>query len=137
MSADIVYKKLYALDILDEDSNIGILSAGPYVRITDGERELIATKHVITSSLRSLKNKDPRFWSGDWINGEYFSDLPALWQVTPGPTYEASAKTKGGPVPIGQLRALGPKEYVAMLDSGEMAIIPTKDTAKWSLKIID
>lgn len=146
MSVDTLNRQLAKLKLAgpDDEQSIGAMQADRWIVFGDssGDTVLIADRDDVAREMRQLIQTGlglsrERFWSGTWLgDAPYFKGLDAMWAALPVLPREA---TVGIPrsserQTIGRVKRLGKDWLLLESESGDYALVPGKDAAKWRLE---
>lgn len=145
MSMDTINRQLASLGLAgpEDEQSIGAMQVDVWAVFGDasGDNMLIADKDDAARQLRQviqarLALTRDSFWAGEWLeDAPYFKGLDALWTALPAQPREASV-----PIPrsserqaIGRVKRLGKDWLLLESETGDYALVPAKDAAKWRL----
>lgn len=146
MSADTLNRQLVKLGLAgpDNEQSIGAMEADRWAVFGDagGETVLIVDKDDAARQLRQVIQSRlgltrAGFWAGLWLeDAPYYKGLDALWVALPALPRDA---TVGIPrsaerQTIGRVKRLGKDWLLLETETGDYALVPAKDAAKWRIE---
>lgn len=145
MSVDTLNRQLARLGLAgpDNEQSIGIMQADRWAIFGDAEGDyvLIADRDDAARQLRQVIQggaglSRERFWAADWLDdAPHFKGLDALWGALPALPREATVAIPRNSErqTIGRVKRLGKDWLLLETESGEFALVPAKDAARWRL----
>lgn len=145
MSVDTINRQLASLGLAgpEDEQSIGVMQADRWAVFGDasGDSVLIADRDDAARQLRQVIQgaralSRERFWAGEWLeDAPFFRGFDALWTALPAEPREA---TVGIPrsserQSIGRVKRLGKDWLLLETETGEYALVPAKDAARWRL----
>lgn len=145
MSVDTINRQLASLGLAgpDNEQSVGAMQADRWAVFGDasGESVLIADKDDAARQLRQIIQgrlglTRERFWTGAWMeDAPYFKGLDAFWAGLPAQPREATVAIPRSSErqAIGRVKRLGKDWLLLESETGEYALVPAKDAARWRL----
>lgn len=145
MSVDTLNRQLARLGLAEPENeqSIGAMQVDRWVVFGDasGDSVLIADRDDAARQLRQMLQggaglSRERFWAGDWLDdAPHFKGLDALWAGLPASPRDATVAVPRSSErqSIGRVKRLGKDWLLLETETGEYALVPAKDAARWRL----